>query len=162
MLAGEVFGFDEARLGGGGAVLVNDRFELVVGLSGRVRKKVGVLADIDDLDNGMEIVNLLANEEFNKETVDMKVNLKRMNMRSLWMYWTWKIHMLLDKVSKKRKALNSKKLQGLSMRKKSKLASAEESVDLEDVENDVHVVKSGNSHRVHKKNHVKKDKSSDV
>ncbi|KAK0577225.1 hypothetical protein LWI29_029789 [Acer saccharum] len=68
---------------------------------------------------------------------------------------------VVDKVSRKWKASNSNKLQG-TKRIKSKLASAKESLDLEDVENDVHVVKSGNSHRVHKKNRVKKDKSSDV
>ncbi|TXG53513.1 hypothetical protein EZV62_022682 [Acer yangbiense] len=124
-----------------------------------VRKKVRVSAEIDDLDNGLEILKLLANEEFDKETGG--VNLKRMNMRSLCMHWIWKIHLLWTKFPRKGRLQIRINFRAQSMRIKSKLASAKESVDLEDVENDVHVAKSGNSHCIHKKNRVK-DKSSDV
>ncbi|KAK1554630.1 hypothetical protein Q3G72_014931 [Acer saccharum] len=125
-----------------------------------VRKKVGVSAEIDDFDNGLEIVKLLANEEFDKETGGYESEFEEDEHEESLHALDLEDTPVVDKVSKKRKALNSKKLQG-SKTKKSKLASAKESLDIEDVENDVHVVKSGNSQRVHKKNHVK-DKSSNV
>ncbi|KAK4847925.1 hypothetical protein QYF36_007222 [Acer negundo] len=123
--------------------------------------KVGVSTEIDDLDNGLEIVKLLENVEFNKETGGYESEFEEDEHAESSDALDLEDTTVVDKVSKKMKASNSKKLQGLK-RKKSKLASAKESLDLEDAENDVHVVKRGNSHRVHKKNYVKKDKSSDV
>ncbi|KAK2636606.1 hypothetical protein Ddye_031398 [Dipteronia dyeriana] len=126
-----------------------------------VRKKVGVSAEIDDLHNGLEIVKLLANEEFDKETGGYESELEEDEHEESLEALDLEATPVVDKVSKKRKASNSKKLQG-SKRKRSKLSSAKEIIDLENVENDGHVVKSGSSHRVHKKNRIKKDKSSDV
>ncbi|KAK3223478.1 hypothetical protein Dsin_010503 [Dipteronia sinensis] len=73
-----------------------------------------------------------------RKLVDMKVNLKRIENEDSLDALGLEATPVVDKVSKKRKASNSKKLQG-SKRKKSKLASAKESLDLEDVENDGHV-----------------------
>ncbi|TXG57455.1 hypothetical protein EZV62_018768 [Acer yangbiense] len=126
-----------------------------------VRKKAGVSAEIDNLDDGPEIVKLLANEEFDKETGGYESEFEEDEHEESLHALDLEDTPVVDKISKKKKALNSKKLQG-SKRKKSKLASAKESLVLEDVENDVRVVKSGNSHRFHKKNHVKKDKSFNV
>lgn len=165
-----------------------------------MRKKAGVAAEIDNLDNGLGIVKLLAKEEFDKETGGYESELEEDEHEESLDALDLEATPVVDKVSKKRKASNSKKLQGSKYvsesrnmfcsvtymqlhrrilvnfawickshllllcyrRKKSKLASAKESLGLEDVENDVHVVKSGNSHRLHKKNRVKKEKSSDV
>ncbi|KAL5762213.1 hypothetical protein ACOSP7_018477 [Xanthoceras sorbifolium] len=134
-----------------------------------VRKKGGVSAELEDkVGNGLEIVKqsehagvkLLANGEFNLETGGYESEHEEDEHGESLDAVDLEHTPDMDKVSKKRKA--SKKLQG-SKRKKSKLAIAEESpVVIEDVENDGHVVKSGSSHRILRKNRIKKNKSSDV
>ncbi|KAK1565094.1 hypothetical protein Q3G72_018609 [Acer saccharum] len=133
----------------------------------RVRKKAGVSADIDDLDNGLEIVKLRANEEFDKEIGGYESEFEKDEHEESLDVLHLEDTSVVGQSFQEKEGFEFEETSGLKVcfrvsRKKSKLASAEESVDLEDVENDVHVVKSGNSHRVHKKNHVKKDKSSDV